>query len=217
MLKGQLACQFEWEIEMRLKADSKTATKRQTKNDKRIQNKMNEMHSRYLSRVLGEHCRAWEDEGKVWHGEVMVNKNKLQWAKRCINESERKKSFSGFFALCFFFVLNLRWISDDCQDMWLWLNPSRQRERFRKDSAAASGKSSVVRVARTKLSGKGSIIQHDDMLPFVAMCCQHVGQWDDSQEFSGHLCITIDGFWLLISIFVHEKQHGYMWLNYSAI
>lgn len=51
----------------------------------------------------------------------------------------------------------------------------------------------------------------------VAMCCQHVGQWDDSQEFSGHLCITIDGFWLLSSIFVHEKRHGYMWLNYSAI
>lgn len=99
------------EIESRFKNSNKKTDEKWQKDS----NKMNEMHSRYLSRVLGEHCRAWEDEGKVWHGEVMVNKNKLQWTKRCINESERKKSFSVFFALCFFLCfepqMDFRWLS----------------------------------------------------------------------------------------------------------
>lgn len=110
-----------------------------------------------------------------------------------------KKLQCFYLHFVFFFVLNLRWISDDCQDMWLWLNPSRQRERFRKDSAAASGKSSVVRVARTKLSGKGSIIQHDDLVPCVTMCCHVLPTCGTVRRFSGILRTSLHNEWWILT------------------
>ena len=134
-----------------------------------------------------------------------------------------KKSFSGFFALCFFLCfepqMDFRWLSRHVTVTKSFKAKRKVSERFCCSLGQIKcGEGRPYKTFRQRFNHPTwwHVAMCYHVLPCVAMCCQHVGQWDDSQEFSGHLCITIDGFWLLISIFVHEKQNGYMWFNYSA-